>query len=156
MLLLIGVSIFNVSLRELAISQSAKDSQLAFYAADSARECALYWDIKKAAFTFCLSDGCGTKNTGLAEIKCNENTINLSSPTISGNTYTYNFSPFFKYGNADDQVLPMADLILTKKFVTQVSGLIGGLGDVVSTLNIQGHNTGSSGRRVERGIYQTY
>lgn len=152
-LLLIGVSIFNVSLRELAISQSAKDSQLAFYAADSARECALYWDIKQAAFPFCLGDACTPKNEGKDTIICGTMTFQPKVTSVYDGAYTYTFSasPFFKYG---DDTQPMADLTLIKKFDSH--GLVGGTGDVISTLDIQGHNTGPSGRRVERGIYQTY
>jgi len=155
-LLLIGVSILSISLRELSISQSAKDSQLAFYAADSARECALYWDIKKAAFPYCLENGCeapsAKKNAGQSSVVCNGNTIDLTSFHPTGNLYTFNISKFFAYGSSTDpftEIKPMADLILSKTFVPTT-------GDVNSTISIQGHNTGSSGRRLERGIFQNY
>lgn len=45
-LLSVGLSMFSVALKELILSASGRDSQLSFYAADSAIECALYWDIR--------------------------------------------------------------------------------------------------------------
>lgn len=47
----VGLSIYSISLKELRISSSSRDSQLAFYAADAGTECALYWDIQERAFS---------------------------------------------------------------------------------------------------------
>ena len=162
-LMLIGVSIFSVSLRELAISQSAKDSQLAFYVADSARECALYWDIKKGAFPFCLGDGCSPKNIGTTTITCNGQTFDPNNSQYApagynpeGNKYTFDIPEFFKYSTSTDPSVagtkPMADLVLTKTF--NKSGPEAG--SITSSISTQGHNTGPSGRRLERGILQNY
>ena len=48
LILAIGFSIGNIILKELALSASGRRSQIAFYAADSISECALYWDRKDA------------------------------------------------------------------------------------------------------------
>jgi hypothetical protein len=45
-LLSVGISIFNLTLKELILSSSGRESQFAFYAADTGAECALYWDFK--------------------------------------------------------------------------------------------------------------
>jgi len=50
-LLAIGLAIFNITIKELLLSSSGRDSQFAFYAADSGAECALYWDQKGGAFS---------------------------------------------------------------------------------------------------------
>ena len=50
-LLIIAMSIGGIALKEKILSASSKDSQIAFYAADTAMECALYWDQKKGVFT---------------------------------------------------------------------------------------------------------
>src|SRR3989344_158753 len=42
--LAIGLSIYELLIRELALSQIATQSQYAIYAADAGAECALYWD----------------------------------------------------------------------------------------------------------------
>lgn len=49
LILAIGFSIGNIILKELALSASGRRSQIAFYAADSIAECALYWDKKDSA-----------------------------------------------------------------------------------------------------------
>lgn len=46
-LLTIGLSIFGITLKELAISTASRQSVYAFYAADSGLEFALYRDTKK-------------------------------------------------------------------------------------------------------------
>lgn len=46
LLLTIGLSIFNIALKELAISWATQRSIHAFYAADSGYECAKYWDSR--------------------------------------------------------------------------------------------------------------
>lgn len=45
-ILLISVGMYNVISKEVVLSSAARESQRAFYAADSALECALYADIK--------------------------------------------------------------------------------------------------------------
>lgn len=50
-LLAISLAIFNITIKELLLSSSGRDSQFAFYAADSGAECALYWDQKGGAFS---------------------------------------------------------------------------------------------------------
>lgn len=45
-LLAISLSISNITLRELVLSSTTRDSHIAFYAADTAYECALYTDTK--------------------------------------------------------------------------------------------------------------
>ncbi|MBU1557667.1 pilus assembly PilX N-terminal domain-containing protein [Patescibacteria group bacterium] len=47
---LIGASIFTISVKELMLSSGGKESQYAFYAADSGLECALYWDLRHNPF----------------------------------------------------------------------------------------------------------
>lgn len=42
--LVLAFGIFNILLKQIILTGSAKDSQIAFYAADAGTECALYWD----------------------------------------------------------------------------------------------------------------
>ncbi len=60
LILAIGLSIGNIILKELALSSSGRRSQIAFYAADSMAECALYWDKKD-------SEGYSVDNSALQE-----------------------------------------------------------------------------------------
>jgi len=50
LLLLLGAAIFNVIKKEIVLSSLGRDSQFAFYAADTGAECALYWDFRFNAF----------------------------------------------------------------------------------------------------------
>lgn len=81
-LLAVGFSIGNIILKQLKLSTAGKESQLAFYAADSASECAMYWDRKDAAGNSVIDVAFGT-TTSLASvqslIKCGSGT-NINSP----------------------------------------------------------------------------
>jgi hypothetical protein len=46
LLLSLGLAIFNIIIKELIISSTIRDSQIAFSAADAGAECALYWDLE--------------------------------------------------------------------------------------------------------------
>src|SRR3989338_1517240 len=48
--LALGTSIFQLAQKELTLSSIGRDSQFAFYAADSGAECALYWDVRYQRF----------------------------------------------------------------------------------------------------------
>lgn len=45
-----GIAIANLAVRELALSSAGRESQFAFYAADTGAECALYWDMQEGIF----------------------------------------------------------------------------------------------------------
>lgn len=53
--LAVGVALIDIAVKELQLSSSAKNSQYAFYNADSALECALYFDQKMNAFAYSQS-----------------------------------------------------------------------------------------------------
>jgi len=48
---LFSFAISDIALREVLLAQTGKDSQEAFFAANSGIECALFWDLKKGIFT---------------------------------------------------------------------------------------------------------
>ncbi|MBI2065605.1 MAG: hypothetical protein HYT68_00850 [Candidatus Zambryskibacteria bacterium] len=72
-LLLVAAGIAGLAVRQSLISSSGRESQLAFYAADTGIECALYWDVQNpsgiSAFStttgstiFCNKDGSNPGN----------------------------------------------------------------------------------------------
>lgn len=153
-LITLGTSIFSISIKEIQIITSSRDSQIAYYAADSARECALYWDVKQGAFPTCLNNDC-TLNTFADKINpivCNGNNIYLVFTKPSTTIYqTYNsnnlsnvINSFFQY-SAVSSSSPIADLSIVKEFSSS---------RVKTTIKAYGHNTDILGRRVERGIQQ--
>ena len=63
----IGAFIASIAIKELELSSSGRDSQTAFYAADSALECALYHDLRVEQFGSATS-------TPAQDIYCNGGT----------------------------------------------------------------------------------
>ncbi len=46
----LGASIFQIARKQLLLSGTGRDSQFAFYAADTIAECALFWDFRFGYF----------------------------------------------------------------------------------------------------------
>jgi len=151
LLMSLGLSIFGISIKELSLTTASKDSQIAFYAADSARECALYWDLKVGAFESYIDSQqhISTSTTG-ESIYCNNgNPISLSTQTGGYPTFSFSAAPFLDYASSTDNLNPDADLFITKTY-DSISNRI------ITTIDTYGHNVGiNGGKRVERGIEQT-
>jgi hypothetical protein len=64
----LGVSLLDLSYKQVILSSTAKQSQYGFYAADTAMECALYWDQKYNAFRF-------TSPIPSSTLRCQGNTV---------------------------------------------------------------------------------
>jgi hypothetical protein len=73
----IGIALLDIATKQVVLSSSAKQSQVAFYNADRALECALYWDQKRNAFDY---------TTPMSEVSCGgaSSTVSVSgsSPRI--------------------------------------------------------------------------
>ncbi|MEK7560167.1 MAG: hypothetical protein AAB522_02615 [Patescibacteria group bacterium] len=79
--LTLGLGIFTLLFSELEFSGSARESVLAFYAADGGIECAIFWDIETNAFA--------TSTT--SSITCDEDTFTVGGPSgISRFTIPFN------------------------------------------------------------------
>ena len=55
--LALGTSIFQIAQKELTLSSIGRDSQFAFYTADTAAECALFWDFRYNYFATTTPSG---------------------------------------------------------------------------------------------------
>ncbi len=136
LLITIGISIFNISIKELMISASIRDSQTAYYAADSAAECFFYWDTISDYFKYCEPTDTCIKETEL--IRCNGNDVVFESE--GDNNFKSN--QFIRYStDSTDTLEPVAFMEVTK---TKNNGVV----DIMSSF--KGYNTGETGRRVER------
>ncbi len=74
-LLSVGLALLDISYKQIMLSSTARQSQYAFYAADSAIECALFWDQKRNAFQYGASP---------TPIRCANTQITVTSTTTSG------------------------------------------------------------------------
>lgn len=90
--LALGMALLDVSYKQVLLSSSAKNSQYAFYNADSALECALYYDQQQGAFYFGTpyagSVQCSNLNVTnyAANQDSSQRTTTFSVPCASGGT----------------------------------------------------------------------
>jgi len=68
--LALGLGIVAITMKEVQLSGAGRDSQLAFYAADSGAECAFYWDLKGENFATSSVGGVGLALNNLSSMTC--------------------------------------------------------------------------------------
>lgn len=143
----LGAFIAGIAVKELSLSTSGRDSQLAFYAADAAVECALYHDLHVNQFATSSNDVSGS-----ATVNCNsvDNTVTLSE--LSTETMGISeFSVSFPQNTGDNEDFsPFARVRITKND-------IGGPADQ-TIIESRGYNVQSltTTNRVERALEVTY
>jgi len=84
----LGTSIYEIAQREVALSSIGRDSQFAFYAADTAAECALYWDNRFNYFS---------TSTPSTSASCDGQTLSISGRSnsyVPTSTMTFEISLF--------------------------------------------------------------
>lgn len=139
LLLSIGVAIFNSTFKGFELSSIGRDSQFAFYAADSGLECALYWDIRGGAFA--TSTESDTPSSGVLcadqDIAESWDVVKLSSSAETSFTISF---------------LPEGFCAIVVVLKTDNEGTI------ETVIESRGYNTCdvSSKRRVERAIRMSY
>lgn len=134
-LLLIVTGAVSIAVRNAIITNAARESQIAFYAADTAMECALYWDVHNPS-------GQTAFNTSTAtEINCNYTPSNVANHWFVGGALTSTVGPMTFYPNSS----ACATATVRK------SG-------PVTIIEAKGYNTcdTSNPRRVERAVRATY
>lgn len=135
--LAIGLAMFNVAVKQTILSSTAKESQYAFYAADSGIECTSYWEYKPPTSPF--------EANPPFNITCNGQSITVSNATPTGvydiaRTFTVSMSPTGAVSS------PCAVVIVQKN--------TSGPGSPGTQIESRGYNTCtlSDPRRTERAI----
>ncbi len=96
-ILLMTSGVFNVIQKQVLLSSYSRESQRAFYAADAAIECALFYDTSPfIAKTYFPIDG-----SPLVDIDCGGSTIQVQD---IGSTPSYDHAFAFRYFNNADEV----------------------------------------------------
>jgi Tfp pilus assembly protein PilX len=130
----IGLSMFNIGLKESILSSTGRSSQLSFYAADSGIECAEFWDFNATPSIFAAAT--------LSPVPtCNGAAVtNITSTDNGGGSYTHVFTVLL--GSATEECA-----------VVQVDKTPAG-----TVIQSKGYNTCllTDPRRTERGIKVTY
>ena len=109
LVLAIGLSIANITLKQIRISTLGRDSQVAFYAADSGSECVMYHDLINEAFaTSSESDQAALPDTiscfggeGNVEIDSLEDDSATSTITLSDDQGASGFCANVQIGKYD-------------------------------------------------------
>ena len=97
-LLLVSFAIADTTLKQAALASINRDSHIAFFAADTGIECALYWDLKN------VSGGSAFSTSSPSTISCNgdasnpgnqniQPVLNLDQNSSGTSTFQINFLP---------------------------------------------------------------
>ncbi len=145
-LLLVSYAIIEFALKEVAISSAGRDSQEAFYAADSGDECAVYWDIKNPT-----NPGTSAFATSTVQsITCNADAANVANIVVIP----------FHVNNAEGTIgtSTFKLLFLPNTYCAFVSVVKDNRGASMKTIiESKGYNTcASSPNRIERAIRIKY
>jgi hypothetical protein len=147
LVLALGLSIASISLQQFLLASSGRESQEAFYNADTGIECALYYDHGKVAgfqFPVSTTDLPGT-------INCNGQLADGGTPVNNNGTTTttYLINPS---GLTCDPLSASYAIQVGKKEVNPGSEIF------FTDIQARGYNTceASNPRRVERGLEVRY
>ena len=172
LVLAVGASIISLALKQVQLSGTSRDSQYAFYAANTGYECAYYWDVHgyndKDLFPInndtnfyyepggtetditCLSETDSLGDINRNSIVSSGDPVNwiqnpVSDPTESSPSVT-SFSIRFD----EDEVPYCADVTVSKWIDSD--------DNVITTIDSRGYNTcdEDNPRRIERGLELTY
>ena len=145
-LILVSLAILNFALKQKGLSNASRDSQAAFYAADSGIECALYWDLKNTGVSAFAT------STAATNVNCNNKSVPVTKVWNAGTGYgTSTLS--FDFSSADTYCA-------TVSIVKRYSG-----GNLTTRIESRGYNVGTASggactsnkaRRVERAVLVTY
>ena len=86
LVLTLGASIFSIAQKQVILSSLGRNSQYAFYAADTGAECALYWDVRFQRFPTT------TIYTSPVQVACNGADINANVVDEGAGVMTSDFS----------------------------------------------------------------
>ncbi|MFA6270592.1 MAG: pilus assembly PilX N-terminal domain-containing protein [Candidatus Paceibacterota bacterium] len=151
-LLFISFAVINIGLKATTFATSGRDSQYAFYAADSGTECAVYWDSKPAtgsAFATSTSgDSLNFTCAGSADMNTGQAIVGTSTLSRIGGGGSANPTSIFGFvmNQGSDPVNYCAIVTVTKNL------------NGTTYIKSRGYNTcdTSNTKRVERGVEVTY
>ena len=76
LLLAVGIAIFNITIKEVLLASTVRESGVAIYTADTGTECALYWDYKYGGSGSAFATSSASVHP--SSISCNGQTIVLT------------------------------------------------------------------------------
>jgi hypothetical protein len=155
-LLLVSFAVVNIAVKSTLFAGAGRDSQYAFYAADSGIECAEYWDSKFDSFATSTAGGvsCGP----MVNILTNSQSVptNPAQPSLIGGGGDGSVSIFYFDMNQGVNAAPYCSIVEVTKYYMDTNG--DGVSELMTNIRSRGYNTcdTSNPRRVERGVSVTY
>lgn len=137
----VALSILSISRRELLLSSNARESQYAFYAADSGLECAVYNDYYKNAFA-------GAPNPSLTCKGVSPVIFSSSDLGNNRNVYRYIFRMPIENSDVVSAVPQMCADVIVEKDITEIKapdseGALITVGTrATTTIDSRGYNVG--------------
>ena len=119
--LALGSAVFGIAIKQVTLSSIGKNSQFAFYAADTAAECALFWDFRYDLHPDTFATSSASASPG--SVTCDQQTVPLSylqdpqsvdpnpSATAATTTFIYDIRTMDSAGN---QILYCARVSVAK------------------------------------------
>ncbi|USN87560.1 MAG: hypothetical protein H6779_04070 [Candidatus Nomurabacteria bacterium] len=136
----VGLTILDLTIKQLSLSTNSKDSEIAFHAANAGLECAQYWRIKEEDN---LEQGNDVVFECFGQTLPATSKVNIpSADLIKGNAHTYDFK--FTWGAASLQRCSEVRMLL----LTSDDGSTGAGVDNVSTY-IPGYVSPSGNNKFE-------
>lgn len=135
--LAIGISLLNISYKQILLASAGKQSQNAFYAADSVLECVLYYDQQVDAFNYTTPAASGS-------ILCNGIAVTSYTTAQAGGVRTTTFTV------PCSSTVPTGERGRATIYKTSVTA--------ATQIFAQGYNTcdTTNARRTERGLKIVY
>jgi Tfp pilus assembly protein PilX len=137
-ILAVGLALLDITYKQVILSATARQSQYAFYAADSAMECALYWDNKMDEFDY-SSEPVGTQ---VGNITCEGQTFYFNGGAVSSGSRLTTFNVPCAAGGSSIQ----ASVSVYKSSTGGTSIFANGFNTCTVT----------DPQRIERGLESTY
>lgn len=139
--LALGIALLDIAYKQIVLASTAKNSQYAFYAADTGLECALYYDQQQAQFDY----------SGLASNSISCNNGQSISLITAPNSSTQDTVAGVRTTAFDIPCTTGGSSVLAHVTVTKASNGA----TVIYSTGYSSCNT-SDTRRIERGLKVTY
>jgi hypothetical protein len=163
LVLAVGASVVSIALRQLVISGTGRDSQYAFYAANTGVECALYWDSIGGSHFATSSDSTDFSGPmyclgiNIADLINNgDDNYGVPADKKTANQAETKFRlEFEEIGPDNEEVEYCTDVVVKKEKVTNPTT---SRSRIKTTIISSGYNTcdTTNPRRIERGLEVIY
>lgn len=152
LVLAVGASVINIAMKQVILTGIGRESQFAFYAANTGVECALYWDYMDLGVFATSSASVETENIIKDIVNCASgyNLFFQGSPNMEIVDEGVDYATSMFKIEFETPIQYCAIITVNKKKNSQ---------DAIETrIESRGYNTcdGSNPRRIERGLQLSY